>query len=353
VSKNFLKVYISIIVTVLLSGCVQKEVEVVKLVIPAPPSEPKIFFDVSYKGDISFVERNSFDAFIGEVVSVGKVNLAKPYGVAANGDSVYVSDTAMGAVLDIDEKLKKVSTIGTSSPGKLAVPIGIAIDDNDNIYVADSKAASILVYDKNRNLIRAFGGRLDFVRPTGIAINNKEKQIYIVDTKAHNIKIYSLEGKFKSIFGKRGKLEGEFNFPTNIAVDRRNGNLAVVDTQNFRVQIFDKDGNFIRKFGKIGDRAGMFARPKGVAIDSDGNIYVADSAFNNIQVFNDKGELLIFFGGTGVNIGQFTLIAGMYIDENDRIYIVDSFNRRVQIFQYISEKWKKKNPRKYLELKKI
>jgi len=337
----------------LFSACGTKEVEPVKLIIPAPPNEPKIFFDVSYKGDISFVEKNTLDSFLGEVVSIGKINLAKPYGVAANGDSVYVSDTAMGAVFDIDEKLRKVSTIGASSPGKLALPIGIAIDDKDNIYVADAKNASVLVYNKNRTLIDAIGKKGEFFRPTGIAINNKEKRLYIVDTKDHDIKVYSLDGKKLFSFGKRGKGESEFNFPTNVAIDRRNGNVVIVDTQNFRVQIFDKDGNFIRKFGKIGDRAGMFARPKGVGVDSDGNIYVADAAFNNIQVFNDKGELLVFFGATGTNIGQFSLIAGIYIDENDRIYIVDGFNARVQIYQYVSEKWKKKNPKKYLELKKI
>lgn len=341
-----------ILVVLFLTACSSKE-EAIKIVIPPPPEEPKIFFDVSYRGDISFVENNSFDSFLGEVVSIGKLNLSKPYGVAASGNKVYVSDTTIGAVFAIDEVEKKVSLIGSDSPGKLSIPVGIAVGKDGNLYVTDAKAAKVLVYNKkNGHLVLAFGKNGEFKRPTGIAISNKEKRLYIVDTKDHNIKVYSLKGKKLFSFGKRGTGDGEFNFPTNIAVDTRNGNIVIVDTQNFRVQVFDKDGNFIRKFGKIGDRPGMFARPKGVGIDSDGNIYITDSAFNNIQVFNDKGELLIYFGGTGANIGRFSLITGMYIDKNDRIYIVDGFNARVQIYQYVSEAWKKNNPKKYLELKK-
>ena len=335
----------------LFSACSSKY-DAVKIIIPSPPEEPKIFFDVLYYGDISFTERNLVDNFIGEDISIGTKNLAKPYGVAALGNKIYVSDTAYGAVFSIDEIKRKVSLLGAGSSGKLALPVGIAIDYYGKIYVADAKAAKILVYSKNEKLISVFGNNKEFNRPTGIAINNKESKLYIVDTKDHNVKIYSLDGKKLSSFGKRGKGEGEFNFPTNIAIDKRNGNIVVVDTQNFRVQIFDKDGNFIRKFGKIGDRAGMFARPKGVGIDSEGNIYVADAAFNNVQVFSETGELLIFFGGTGTNIGRFSLIAGMYIDENDRIFIVDGFNARVQVYQYVSELWKKNNPQRYLELKK-
>ena len=352
-SKSFFKAYMHIFIVLLLTACGSKE-EAIKIIIPGPPQEPKIFFDAVYRGDVSFVEQNSLDSFLGEVVSVGSKNLAKPYGVAASGNKVYVSDTAHGAVFVIDEVEKKVSLIGAGSPGKLALPVGIAISDAGKIYVADAKAAKVLVYDKSDGrLVSAFGKNGEFNRPTGLAVSDKEKRVYVVDTKDHNIKVYSLEGEKLFSFGKRGKGNGEFNFPTNIAVDKRNENVVVVDTQNFRIQIFDKDGNFIRKFGKIGDRAGMFARPKGVGIDSDGNIYVTDSAFNNIQVFNDSGELLIYFGGTGRNIGRFSLITGMYIDENDRIYIVDGFNARVQIYQYVSETWKKNNPKKYLELKKI
>ncbi|MDQ1338935.1 MAG: hypothetical protein QG567_84 [Campylobacterota bacterium] len=347
--KKLFKVWFWAIVIIVLVGCAEKK-EVINIVIPSPPNEPRMFLEAVYYGDANFKEKSFIDNALGELADISGYNLAKPYGVTANGDSIYVADTAYHAVFDINEKLKKVSLIGKGSDGVLDLPIDLATDDENNLYVSDAKQARVLVYNKDGRFIRVIGEKGVYNKPTGIAINSVSNKIYVVDTKDHNVKVFTLDGKKLFSFGKRGTGEGEFNYPTNVAVDRRNENIVIVDTQNFRVQVFDKDGKFIRKFGKIGDGLGMFARPKGVGIDSDGNIYVADAAFNNIQVFNDAGELLTYFGGTGRKAGEYTLITGIYIDKNDRIYVVDSFNRRVQVYQYFTEIWKKNNPVKYKEL---
>ncbi len=73
-----------------------------------------------------------------------------------------------------------------------------------------------------------------------------------------------------------------------------------------------------------------------------------------MQIFDETGtEILLFFGGAGRGPTQFLLMTGIYIDENDKIAIADGFSGRVQIFQYISDKWKEKNPQKYGELKEF
>lgn len=321
---------------------------------PPPPEEPRLFYVESLRGEASFKETKVLDALIGkESKGVGK-NLFKPYGVAAEGDIVYVTDTAIGLVFAIDKPNKKVTFLGDRPPGKLALPVSIAIGKNGSIYVSDSKLKKVFGYRKSGALFFALGEKGEFRRPSGIAINEKLNRLYVVDTKAHNVKVYDLlKGELLFEFGKRGVEEGEFNFPTNIAVDHRNDNVAVVDTQNFRVQIFDKDGNFLSKFGRLGDKPGMFSRPKGIGIDSEGHIYVSDAAFNNVQIFDDKGNILLYFGGAGFGPSQFYLPAGVYVDENDRVYVVDSFNARVQIYQYVSERWKKKHPDEYRKLKMI
>lgn len=346
--KNLLKICFYTVVMVFFIGCNDVKPKVVKVLVPPPPNEPRLFLETVYYGGLNFEESSFLDTALGELADTTSYNLAKPYGVVASNDgSIYVADTAYGVVFDINEKLKKVSLIGV---GNLTLPVGLALDDEENIYVTDAKKAMVLVFDKKGKYKRVFGTGGVFYKPTGIAINSKLKIVYVVDTKDHNIKAFTLEGKKLFSFGKRGRGDGEFNFPTNIAIDKRNGNFAVVDTQNFRIQVFDKDGNFIRKFGKIGDIPGMFARPKGIGIDSMGNMYVTDSAFNNVQIFNDKGEVLTYFGGKGSDFGQYSLISGMYIDKNDRVYVVDAFNRRVQVYQYITEEWKKNNPAEYAEI---
>ncbi len=352
--KRALRGSIFVLYALLFFGCGAQKQESVRIIMPPPPEDPKLFYVDSYRGEASFTENRALDLFLGkESKGVGK-NLFKPYGVYAKGDIIYVSDTAIGNVFVIDTKNKKVTFIGDKPAGKLALPVGIAMDSKGTLYVSDAKLKKVFGYDENGNLIYALGNKGEFRRPSGIAINKKLNRLYVVDTKSHNVKVYDLSSnKLLFEFGKRGINDGEFNFPTNIAIDPRNGDVAVVDTQNFRVQIFDSEGEFLKKFGRLGDAPGMFARPKGIGIDSEGHLYIADAAFNNVQIFDDKGQILLFFGGAGFDPGKFYLPAGIYVDENDRVYIVDSFNARVQVYQYVSEKWKREHPKEYEELKRI
>ncbi|WP_200762550.1 6-bladed beta-propeller [Nitrosophilus alvini] len=344
----------TILLLSMFTGCAPQKQQEVRIIMPPPPEEPRLFYVGSYRGEADFTNNKALDIFIGEETKGSGKNLFKPYGVAAKGDVLYVTDTALGIVFVIDIKNKKVTFLGDRPAGKLALPVGIAFGPDGIVYVSDSKLRKVFGYAKNGNLVFAIGEKGEFRRPSGIAINQKLNRLYVVDTKSHNVKVYDLKsGKLLFEFGKRGIKEGEFNFPTNIAIDPRNGNVAVVDTQNFRVQIFDQEGEFLTKFGRLGDAPGMFARPKGIGIDTEGHIYVADAAFNNVQIFDDKGTVLLYFGGAGFAPGKFYLPAGIYADENDRIYIVDSFNARVQVYQYVSEAWKKKHPEEYRKLKML
>ncbi|MDT8337668.1 MAG: 6-bladed beta-propeller [Sulfurimonas sp.] len=345
------------IITVMLffQACATKEVEVERtIVFPQYPEEPRILYLATYRAGAKEDTSNALDIFLGDKKGEKRVsNIIKPYGVGLQNGKVYVADTASDVVFVMDEETRKLEFIGNGSAGRLSSPVGIAFDRDKNIYVSDSRDRKIKGYDVNGNINFVLGDRLDFASPTGIAIDKNLHRLYVVDTKAHQFKAYDIATKehLYSV-GQRGTRDAEFNFPTNIAVDRRNGNIVVVDTQNFRVQIFDKEGKFITKFGNVGNKPGTFARPKGVGIDSQGNIYVADSAFNNIQIFDEYGKsLLMYFGGGGYGPAQFRLITGVYIDENDKIVIADGFSGRVQTFQYVSEEWKKKNPQRYSELK--
>lgn len=345
--------FCAILFTSMFTGCGPAEKKPQpKLVLPGPPEEPKLLYINSYRGESDFSESSAIDVLIGEAKTDVVKNLNKPYGAGGKNGRIYASDTILGVVFAIDPVKKKVSFIGDGNPGKLGLPVSMAFDKNDNIYVADAKIKTVYKYDVNGTFKATYGSREVFYRPTGLALNEELGLLYVVDTEAHNIKVFSAsEGKQLFTFGKRGGEDGEFNYPTNIAIDRRNGNLVVVDTQNFRIQKFDKDGKFLSKFGQVGDKPGMFARPKGVGVDSDGHIYVADAAFDNMQIFDSNGTLLFFFGRTGGEPGMFNMPSGVYMDEEDKLYIAEGFSGRVQVFQYISDKWKRANIQEYQKLK--
>lgn len=343
------------LVTLFFNSCGQApKQEIVQFIIPAPPEEPRFMHLKTFRGESDFKkkkEQGVLDALIGEGSFLGGRDFVKPYGVTVFNNLVYVTDTGMGVVYVIDTKNQKISFIGDKNSGKLSLPVGIATDSKGNIFVSDSKLQRVFGYDPTGKLIFVLGNNDEFIRPSGIAINKELEAMYVVDTKGHTVRAFSLAGDFLFDIGERGREDGQFNFPTNVTVDQNSGNIIVVDTQNFRIQIFDKDGNHIKTFGNIGDVPGTFSRPKGAAVDSDGNIYVTDAAFDNIQIFDSTGEqLLMYFGESGFDPGQFQMPAGIYIDENDRIHVTENFSGKMQIFQYFSNKWKSTNPEEYKAL---
>ncbi|MBI5085050.1 MAG: 6-bladed beta-propeller [Acidobacteria bacterium] len=262
--------------------------------------------------------------------------LIRPYAVTNDSlGRILVADPGQRVVHIFDVEKRKYSYIKGRRKEEFLSPIGIAIDQADNIYVSDSIRARIYVFDKTGKSLRAIGAPGFFQRPTGLAFDAASKRLFITDTLRHQVIVVNADGSYSAEFGRRGVGPGEFNFPVSLTLS--GGTLYVVDSMNFRIQALTPDGRFLSAFGKLGNTSGTFNRPKGIAADSDGHLYVVDALFETVQVFNREGQLLHFFGATGSAPGDFFLPAGIYIDPRNRIFVADSFNHRVQIFRYRRE----------------
>lgn len=309
------------------------------LVWPPPPQIARIQYirSITGKSDITIKKswfKKTVDSIFGKDETSGI--LLRPYGVFADKERIYVTDTGTHCLHIFDMKERKYLEIKKVDKKDLISPIGVVADKDGEIYLSDSILKRVFILDKEGKYLKEIGAGDLFIRPTGIAVD--EERLYVVDTHAHKILVLSKkDGSFLFSFGKNGTGKEEFNYPTNIFVDK-NGLLYITDSMNFRIQIFNKNGYHIFTFGKYGDGSGDFSKPKGVAVDSDGNIYVADALFDTVQIFNREGQLLLAFGNTGRGIGQMVLPAGLFIDEEDRIYVADSANRRIQIFRYLKSK---------------
>lgn len=265
--------------------------------------------------------------------------LVTPYSVVTDSHGrVIVSDPGANGVHVFDftqHKYKFLTRRDKDKDGSLR-PQCVAVDAHDNIYVTDSEAGKIFVFNADGKYLRAIGslkgGEGYFKRPTGIAIDSEAQRIYITDTLRNKIFVTDLQGSVLQSFGKLGTGDGEFNYPTELRL--RGNDLVVVDAMNFRVQVLDRSGTFRYAIGKAGDGTGWMFRPKGIAFDSEGHLYIADAAWNVVQVFDAEGHLLYYFGGRGTGPGEFQLPAGIQIDASDHVYIGDSYNRRVQVFHY-------------------
>jgi len=221
-------------------------------------------------------------------------------------------------------------------------PTGVALDDQENLYVVDGVSKGVIVFDPSGKELREINDK-SLVRPTGVAVDSKRDRVYVVDTgdreaPEQNVKIFDRTGKrIGAIGGAAGGDFGQFSYPTYVTLDA-DGNVYVADTLNSRIQKFDHEGKFVTSIGKAGSNWGDFDKPKGVALDSFGNVYVVDTGWSNVQIFNPKGEILLFFGGRGPIPGMMKNPMSIAIDKNNQIYVGDYLNHRIGVYQLVNTK---------------
>lgn len=262
--------------------------------------------------------------------------LIKPIAIVANSPEKYwVIDQKSNTIALIEEQNGLTLKSKEGLEETFVSLVDICELPGKGLLISDSRLNQLFLASYDGKKIIALNDSLKLAQPTGIAYSKGKDEIWVLETKLHQIAILNTQGELLRTIGIRGNSAGEFNFPTHIWIDSK-GLVYIVDSMNFRVQIFNPDGEFISMFGEVGDASGYFARPKGIATDSHGNIYVVDALFHTIQIFNREGQLLYSFGNQGHASGDFWLPLGIYIDSNDYIYVADSYNARVQVFQLIN-----------------
>lgn len=306
-----------------------------KMVWPGPPAEPRIAFDqVIQKAEDLQIKKGFFSKMFDFVFGDEEKVLIKPFGIHIGiDDKIYVTDTGASALFIFDKKNNKLKIINGSKKQKFVSPIDVKTDNGNIIYVADSVLKKIFTFSQDGKFLGYFAKDFDFKRPTGLVMNNVKETIYVSDTLNSTLEVFNFQGKHIETIGKYGDQEMEFNSPTFLAIDN-DENIYVSDSMNQRIQIFDTNHKFIRTFGEMGKVPGTFANPRGIAVDKDGNIFVSDTLFNTIQIFNNKGQLLMLFGQEGMKRGSFEIPAGIAI-KNGKIFIADSYNMRIQKFSLI------------------
>lgn len=267
--------------------------------------------------------------------------LSNPYGMAVDhAGNLYVADSKVGAVFIFNPETKECELIKSGVGVRFGMIIGLAMDDDDTLYVSDGIFHRVLVYDAKHHFVTSFNEGMS--EPAGLALDTENRQLYVVDTALDQVLVFDADShKLIRKIGTTGQKHrltspGNFGMPTNAAVDK-DANLYVTDTWNDRVEVFDADGEFIRAFGKNGDGAGRFTRPKGIGIDSDGHVWVADAVQDTIQAFTPEGQFLMRIGTHGELPGQFSSVAGLTIDRQNRLFTADVYPGRVQMFRYFTD----------------
>ncbi len=303
---------------------------------PEPPAEPRIAYVRSFSRPADLgIKKTFFERLTDFFAGASDMHLVRPMAVVETHDgTLCVADPGAKGVQCFDVRRGRYRYIQGVNGQPLPSPVGLTTGARGEVYVADSALAQILVIESGAKKATPLTLDTALRQPTGLVFDPLGRQLFVVDTAAHQVVAIGLDGKERARFGRRGSGDGEFNFPTLIGRDR-DGRLYVTDSLNFRIQLFDTQGRFLSRFGRLGNATGDLSRPKGVATDRFGHVYVIDSMFHALQIFDRNGVFLLDIGGQGRAPGEFWLPTGLYVSDNDTIYIADSHNQRVQVLRYI------------------
>ena len=248
-----------------------RKIDTSKLVWPLPPDIPRIKFMQEVIGEEKVLplpgqsapkkkKQSWMDRVAGiQTTDSGAVRrdlkhfLGKPYGVSVDSKGrVYVADTFVAAVFVFDFEKHETKLIRNGVEGKFGAIAGVAVDAADRVFVSDTEMRRIGVFSPDWKIETYFGAD-ELKRPTGLAIDEENRLLYVVDTEKQNVAVFDADNfKFLRTVGGPPKSLGDedpgtFSKPTNVAVDKE-GDVYVTDTLNNRVQIFDADGKFISMF---------------------------------------------------------------------------------------------------------
>ncbi len=244
---------------------------------------------------------------------------------------VFVADPGSNSVHVFDFTHSKYSLL-EKGRDRFGNPVSLAVDGQDNLYVVDKSAGTVVVYDSSGKFQGHFwttrGEESYFDNPAGIAIDKTTGLVYVCDRQHHIIIMMDGRGRPISEIGKRGggNQSGEFKFPSQVVVGR--GELFVLDAGNTRIQVLDPAGRFRRAIPVT-----YADNQTGLAVDDQDSIYVSNFDLNHIEVFGHDGERLYTFDLSKVKNANFIHPSGMWVDAGYCLYVVDSQSHRVGLFQ--------------------
>lgn len=310
---------------------------------PAPPEEPRFVFEAELRNQSDIRDESDEDRLkrilTGHDKNSEQPVYRKPSALAARKGRLYVADPHSASIYVFDMPRRKVFQIGQREPNRTRSPISMAIDAQSRLYVLDSSAKKVMVFDSLGLFMFSVGNPGDLVKPAGVAVSPDGSRIVIVDRGSvdvddHKVIAYAPDGKELFRIGPRGTDPGQLNIPLDATI-AEDGTLHILDSGNFRIQSFDETGKFLSSFGSVGNGLGSFSRPRRITSDAEGNIYVSDASFNNVQIFTPDGSLLMWVGKAGIaNLpGQYALIGAITVDETGRLYVADQYHLKVEVFR--------------------
>jgi sugar lactone lactonase YvrE len=254
---------------------------------------------------------------------------------------------------------------GAATSASLFAPLGVAVDTLGNVFIADLDNSRIRRVDAKTGIITtvAGDGNLGFsgdggpttganLVPLNVAVDSQD-DLYIADYSGGRVhRVDALSGTINTVVGGGSGGDGSpatsvvLIYPEAVAVDS-SGNLLIADTNNRRVRHIDSSTRIIStvagngtagKSASGGAATNSSLQPIGVAVDTQGNVFIADGAVIHrvdavteiITTVAGKGNVGFSGDGGPATSASFIGAQAVAVDARDNLFIADMDNQRVR-----------------------
>ncbi|MDH7481679.1 MAG: NHL repeat-containing protein [Armatimonadota bacterium] len=246
---------------------------------------------------------------------------------------LYVADLKFGVSLFTSDGVPK-EQLGIQSG--IEKPVGLAVDSDGNLYVANDSGGPIRVIAKSGEVteIEIPVEQGEEVPKVGRITFDRDGNLYLVDRAGCRIYVFDKNRKLKLKFGAKGDKRGQFKSLCDVAVDRQ-GRVYALDASGTPVQVFDKKGKYLFKFGFRGGGLEDIGIASGIFVDRHDQIWIVDKGQHCLKVFDRSGTFLRKLGVYGTEGGSFFQPIDMEMDKFGRVYVAEAGGRRVQVFSLV------------------
>lgn len=250
---------------------------------------------------------------------------------------------------------------GASITATFRYPDGAIVDSNGNVFITDQSNHKIRKLDTSNIVTTIAGsGTLGYLDGTGVATRfyypaamaiDSNDNLFIADYSNHCIRKINPLGvvsTYAGIGGSSGNVDGnnsiaKFNGPTGLCFDNV-GNLYVADYNNNKIRKIDTSGN-VSTFcgtGVTGNVDGnattaQFNKPGVICFDGIDTFYVTDSGNHNVRKVDMLGNVTTYAGTSVAGAvdenalsASFRDLTGIVSKNKDELFIADYGNHKIR-----------------------
>ena len=313
--------------------------------------------DEAIKATLNFPSAVAFapdgDLFIADS---GHHLVRRVHGSKSNCISTVVGTGGRGSCDEGDSAL-----LGSGNSGTLRFPGGLDIDDEGNLFIADSGNQIVRRYDPQGMLVETGVAESDIKLsfPQGIMFDSEQEELFITDTANHRVLLADSMLSLSLFAGTGQRGAGQASGPAQAVM--LNGPLGVGIGPQGDVYIADSFNNRILKVDRrsgttptvsiaagegtsdLGDNGpAILAQldfPTGLAFDRAGNLFIADALHHRIRRVDAQTGVISTFAGSDLGFkgdggpasdAKLNFPSALRFGKDGSLFIADRNNHRVR-----------------------